>query len=197
MTRDQRRKPDNEPFNVSEVIKLVFDDIYMGKYREKCFIQPTHYTDHPILQMLFHEVSLNKTKNEKTCDDIFYEYLHQYQNQTNKAYFILMLKFVILFRECMNISKQKEVPGGKSGAEVDTSLDQPSPIYKKEYSSVSNAENAPELCNEFITEFMENNNYFKIEDEWERNEIIELIQHFCYWLHKNEYTQSKLSLLSC
>ena len=30
----------------------------------------------------------------------------------------------------------------------------------------------------------------------ERNEIIEMIQHFCIWLFKNEYTKSKLSLAS-
>jgi hypothetical protein len=26
------------------------------------------------------------------------------------------------------------------------------------------------------------------------NEILDLIQHFCIWLFKNEYTKSKLSL---
>ena len=41
--------------------------------------------------------------------------------------------------------------------------------------------------------FMEPNNFFDL-DENDRNEIIEIIQHFCIWLFKNEYTKSKLSL---
>ena len=43
---------------------------------------------------------------------------------------------------------------------------------------------------------MEPNNFFGIEDQDEKNEIIEIIQHFCIWLFKNEYTKSKLSLAS-
>ena len=40
------------------------------------------------------------------------------------------------------------------------------------------------------------NNFFEIEDQDDKNEIIEIIQHFCIWLFKNEYTKSKLSLSS-
>ena len=55
-------------------------------------------------------------------------------------------------------------------------------------------ETLPELCNEFYTEFMESNNFFGITEEKEKNELIEIIQHFCIWLFRNEYTKSKLSL---
>ena len=43
---------------------------------------------------------------------------------------------------------------------------------------------------------MEPNNFFGIENNDEKNEIIEIIQHFCIWLFKKEYTKSKLSLAS-
>ena len=54
-------------------------------------------------------------------------------------------------------------------------------------------ENLPNLCNEFYAEFMEPNNFFDLTEN-EKDEIIEIIQHFCLWLFKNDYTKSKLSL---
>ena len=41
---------------------------------------------------------------------------------------------------------------------------------------------------------MEPNNFFDLDENVEKDEIIEIIQHFCIWLFKNEYTKSKLSL---
>ena len=55
-------------------------------------------------------------------------------------------------------------------------------------------EKIPELCNEFDKEFMESSNFFGIKKKKEKREIIEIIQHFCIWLFKSEYTKSKLSL---
>ena len=52
------------------------------------------------------------------------------------------------------------------------------------------------MCNEFYGEFLEPNNFFGIEDSDDQNEIIDIIQHFCIWLFKNDYTKSKLSLAS-
>ena len=57
-------------------------------------------------------------------------------------------------------------------------------------------EGLPDLCNEFYGEFMEPNDFFGIDNQEEKNEIIEIIQHFCIWLFKNDYTKSKLSLAS-
>ena len=179
-------KTPEESYNTSDIVKLVFDDIFV-KYSTQCFNQLMHYTDHPVLQMLFNEVPINqKEKNVKTCDDIFYEYINFVKERTNKNYFILVLKFILLFRECMNFSRQ-------TPAEPDTNG---SFVVKKEYSSHNQADTAPDLCNEFVTEFLENNDYFGIASEPDRYEIIELIQHFCSWLHLNQYTQSRLSRIS-
>ena len=122
----------------------------------------------------------SKPKNEKTCDEVFYEYLHTFINKTNKTYFSLLLKFILLFRECYDISKTKD-----SKDEI-----------KKAVTDTITPEGLPDLCNEFYGEFMEPNNFFGIENNDEKNEIIEIIQHFCIWLFKNEYTKSKLSLAS-
>ena len=145
------------------------------------FSKPKTYKDNPVLANLVSKKGLsNKPKNEKTCDEVFYEYLYSFMNKTNRKYFSLLLKFILLFRECYDLSKNKE----KS---------------EKEKAVVTNTlppEGLPDLCNEFYGEFMEPNNFFGIYEAEEKNEIVEIIQHFCIWLFKNEYTKSKLSLAS-
>ena len=42
---------------------------------------------------------------------------------------------------------------------------------------------------------MENNDFFEMNED-EKIEFIEIIQHFCIWLFKNDYTKSKLILSS-
>ena len=68
--------------------------------------------------------------------------------------------------------------------------------YERPLSIDNTSEDVILLCNEFYGEFMEKNNFFGIYEPQDRNEIIEIIQHFCIWLFKNEYTKSKLSLAS-
>ena len=129
----------------------------------------------PILKSLLDKKEINKEKNEKNCNDVFYEYLKSFKDMVNTKYFILMTKFVILFRECFDKNKYKE-DDKKVG--------------------ILNPEGLPDLCNEFYGEFLETSDFFGINKQEERDEIIELIQHFCIWLFKNDYTKSKLSLAS-
>lgn len=91
-----------------------------------------------------------------------------------------MVKFTLLFRECYDINKNKDNKDEN----------------KKSVTSTISPDGLPDLCNEFYGEFLEPNNFFGIYEPSERDEIIEIIQHFCIWLFKNEYTKSKLSLAS-
>ena len=95
----------------------------------------------------------------------------------NETYFKFLLKFILLFKECYDLSKTKEQK----------------PEEKKAVTDNITPENLPDLCNEFYGEFMEPNNFFDLTEN-EKDEIVEIIQHFCLWLYKNEYTKSKLSL---
>ena len=166
---------------MKNVVEDVFTFLYEGPHKSKLFSHPKTYEDNPILKNLVENNDIsNKPKNEKTCDEVFYEYLHTFKNKTNKKYFSLLVKFVLLFRECYDISKTKDLK------------DEP----KKAVTDSISPEGLPDLCNEFYGEFMEPNNFFGIEEQDEKNEIIEIIQHFCIWLFKNEYTKSKLSLAS-
>ena len=118
----------------------------------------------------------NKDGNVKTCDDAFSEYLISFMNKTNRKYFSLMLKLILLFRECYDISKNKD-------------------RNEEEKQAVTNSlspQELPELCNEFFA-FLEDNG---IIGNGEGNEIVEIILHFCTWLFKNKYTLSRLSLAS-
>ena len=113
-------------------------------------------------------------KTDISCDDIFYLYLREVSKKTNKEYFHFLFKFVFLFRECINRLKKVDKPEN----EVD-------------YTQTANAETVPDTCNEFITEFMDPNDYYGLDT----SELIEAIQHFCYWLYVNHYTTSRLTLL--
>ena len=155
---------------------------------------------------------INKEKKLKNCNEIFYEYLQTFKSKTNENYFILMVKFILLFYECFNLNKSKEkkvaniinsnniVKNEENKNEENKNEENKNEENKNEenkkidYSNLSNAELLPELCNEFYSEFMEPNNFFNLNNENEMNEILDLIQHFCIWLFKNEYTKSKLSL---
>ena len=156
---EEGKNIDNE---IQKIINTVFDDIFKGQYKEKLFSRPHNN---------------NQEKKEKNCNEVFYEYLNTFKNNVNEKYFTLMLKFVILFRECYDKSKNKEISG--DGTKKVGNL---------------NPEGLPDLCNEFYGDFLEPNNFFGIEDQDQKDEIIELIQHFCIWLFRNEYTKSKLSL---
>ena len=121
----------------------------------------------------------NEVGNVNTCDDAFSEYLISFMNKTNRKYFSLMLKLILLFRECYDISKNKD-------------------RNEEEKQAVTNSlspQELPELCNEFFA-FLEDNGFFGIIGIGEVNEIVEIVLHFCTWLFKNKYTLSRLSLAS-
>ena len=50
-----------------------------------------------------------------------------------------------------------------------------------EYTTVCNADFAPLICNEFVTDFLDKKGRQKL---IERNDAIDLTHNFCYWLAK-------------
>ena len=183
-TLNNREPEEGANFDMKELAQEVFKFLYEGAYKQKLFSHPKSYEENPILKNLVENADVvTKPKNERTCDEVFYEYLHVFKDKTNRKYFTLLTKFVLLFRECYDISKTKDIKDDK---------DEP----KKAVTDSISPEGLPDLCNEFYGEFMEPNNFFGLEESYEKNEIIEIIQHFCIWLFKNEYTKSKLSLAS-
>ena len=117
--------------------------------------------------------------NSYNLDELFFLYLKEFAGKTNKDYFWFMIKFIILFRECINKLRENNVK--KEDQSENNKL----------YTQIYNAETVPEICNDFFVEFMEPYQFFGLNKE----ELIELIQHFCYWLYSKQYTQSHLTLL--
>ena len=173
------RKPENEGNNdILPLGQSIFKYIYESSYSDKLFSKPKTVQENIILKNLINKENIsNKPKNEKSCDDIFYEYLVTFMNKTNKKFFSFMVKYILFLREFYNIYKNKDKK------EED----------KKEITNTLLPDELPDLSNEFY-QFMENNHFFGIENG--QNEIVDIIQHFCVWLLNNEYTKSKLSLAS-
>ena len=114
-----------------------------------------------------------------TCDETFAYYLYDVCPKVNSEYFHFIIKFIILFRECINNYRSKNSEQSNEGG-------------SKEFTTYGNSETVPDLCNEFITDFMEINDYFGLDT----NELIEIIQHLCYWLYMKSFTASRLTLLN-
>ena len=117
--------------------------------------------------------------NSYNLDELFFLYLKEFAGKTNKDYFWFMMKFIVLFRECINTLRENNIK--KEDQSENNKL----------YTQIYNAETVPEICNDFFVEFMEPYKFFGLNKE----ELIELIQHFCYWLYSKQYTQSHLTLL--
>lgn len=140
-------------------------------YSDKIFTKLTNGENHLLLKSI---EKLSKSKSEEKSsiiDDIFAEYILENYPQSNREYFQFLVKFVTLFRECINKLKNEN---------------------NIEFSQANTAEQVPDFCNEFITDFMENNDYFGLDT----NELIDIIQHFCNWLYENKFTTSRLTLLA-
>jgi hypothetical protein len=142
----------------------------MNDFKGKIFTKYNSVEELPFLKEL--ENQYNSSAEKTTCDQIFASYVVEFFPQTNRAYIIFLLKFVTLFRECINHFKTVE--------------------GSPEHTQINTADGVPDLCNEFITEFMENNDNFHLET----TELIEIIQHFCNWLYESKHTTSRLTLLS-
>jgi hypothetical protein len=191
--KDQRRKAESdEDFKMTDFVEAAFNDIFVN-FKDKCYSQNfMKPSDHPLLNLIMNPIKLTHYENNDvvengtrkgTCDEVLYGYIKECSEKANKEYFRFSFKFVLLFRECINKFKQDEVIKSDDGV-------------PRTFTEVNPAEQAPDLCNEFITEYMENADFFGLNLDRERLELIEVIQHFCHWLYDKNYTTSRLTLLS-
>lgn len=57
---------------------------------------------------------------------------------------------------------------------------------------MNSAEHAPEICNEFVTIYMEKN---KTKADISKADQIDLTINMCHWLFEKQYTCSKLTMI--
>jgi hypothetical protein len=167
---EPRKVIPNQQKTLIDLVDNSFEHLFTH-YKALLFQNLNSFTEHN-LYIKVKERNIDEEKEAKTADEAFAKYICDVFKQTNMEYFLFVTKFVILFRECIN--KYRALENGD------------------EYMKVSTAETVPDLCNEFITEFMEGNDYFGLDT----NELIEIIQQFCHWLYENKYTTSRLTLVS-
>ena len=132
----------------------------------------------------------NLTEDDKAamkCDEIFSLYLREVAQTVRQSVYSTILKFVLLFRECLNeYGWEKRKENDPEGAKKNPRKE------NVEFCSENNAEHAPEICNELVTVFLEQ----KKDSDLQRTESIDFTRHFCHWLFIKGYTCSKLSMIN-
>ena len=158
--------------NYDNAVSIAFE-IYTDYSNQKFFKYLKEPKQNPILRNLLNKHDLFFP----ICDDIFTEYLMYIHSLTNESYFIFVLKFILLFREYINLKMKEEKK-----------------YFEKEYTSLENANYIPDFCNDFFSIYL-SENYFGYNNN-DIEELIELIQHFCRWLLVKNYSSIKLDLVS-
>lgn len=164
----KRKKQEGENYDYTKGLRESLNELFL---RFGNILNP-HKKD--IDSNLLLNLNLNESKTtdgKYSYDHVIHLYLKEMSEKLTLSYFKFACKFNYLFRECFNNLKKME-------------------LNIEDFSSTNSPDDVPDKCNEFITEFMENNNYFELDS----NEIIEIIQHFCHWLYEKGFTQSVLSL---
>ena len=164
------------PNNYEKAVYSVFL-IYKDFSTKKFFKFLKKPVENPILYNLLIKKNYNNGIFFPVCDDIFSEYLMFFHPMTNEKYFIFVLKFILLFRESINLKMKSEEK-----------------YVFIEYTSLENANCIPNFCNDFFSCYLSQNYFGYCNSDIE--ELIELIQHFCKWLLIKKYTFVKLDLMS-
>ena len=141
--------------------------------------------EHPFLGKFLldkHDVNIKINDEKEISDKVFMDYLNKMSLHVNPNYFTTLIIFVTLFREFVNITELKK----KNIKEKNFNND-------VEYTSVNSAEDVPDLSNEFINDFLESDK--KLFD-FNKEDSIDLTQNFCHWMYENNFTSSKLTLIS-
>ena len=153
-----------ETKDICKIFCQIFDE-----FKETLLKNYNSAKNYPLWNCLQDEAIIRDKKN---CDDIFAEYLRQVANYTNSEYFATVMKFVVLYRECIN-----KYGWIKFKAQEKT----------LEYSIENDAEYIPELANELVLSYLS-----EYDCTFPVMERINLTINFCEWLILNGYTCIKI-----
>lgn len=123
---------------------------------------------------------------------IFALYLLEVSPHLRREFYREFAFFVLMYRKALN----------KIGWEIKSKLSGKGQDETKEFSETINGEYMPEICNDFITEILQDylKTYdlkgFKVlgPDVFQIRNAVFLTQHFCNWLNFQKYTHSRLVL---
>ena len=126
--------------------------------------------------------SNNNLDENSKCDDVLAFYLFKVARNSKEECFEKVLRFVILFRECLNYMYKDTIVNKTNDS-----------IIHKDFSEEFTCEDAPDISNEFILEFLQTDQMIM---GYSKEEAIDLTQNLCQWLYDNNFTCSKLSLIN-
>ena len=126
--------------------------------------------------------SNNNLDENSKCDDVLAFYLFKVARNSKEECFEKVLQFVILFRECLNYMYKDTIVNKTNDS-----------IIHKDFSEEFTCEDAPDISNEFILEFLQTDQMIM---GYSKEEAIDLTQNLCQWLYDNNFTCSKLSLIN-
>jgi formyltetrahydrofolate hydrolase len=164
-----------ETQNIEKELRSAFQKIYVEHKTDKILDYNNYESQEFFTKVMEYCNNPRQLDQEKSkCTEVFAEYLYSVAKVSNSETFEKIVIFITLFRECLNGMNKKE---GSQNV-----------IYTEE----NNAEDAPDISNEFVTEYLENEQVYGFQKE----EVIDITQNFCQWLYDHNYTCSKLSLIS-
>jgi len=131
---------------------------------------------YPLLKL----IEKPEEREAKNCDMIFCEYLMQVSKLTNPEYFATIVKFIILYRECVN-----KYGWLKFENRITTDIEQ---LKTNEYTLTSYMEFIPDLANELVLSYLPEHKY-----PISINDCTNLAINFCTWLLNNGYTCLKIT----
>ena len=177
----EKRKGKTPTENINNIAKRAFIIIYEENKEKVMKIKKEEkmkiYNDieeHPFLARFIKEEHIDKfiDKND-IIDNVLILYLNHIAKICNENYYEKLVVFITLFREYINIFHKTS--------------------NNKEYTTIKNAQDVPNMCNEFINEFLfpdENEINFGLE----KQEVIDLTTNLCSWMYTHDFTELKIYL---
>ena len=134
-----------------------------------------------------------------SIDKIMAIYLRYVAERVNAEFYATVLKFIILYRDCLNFygwrkraeGELRELKEHLEEIRINARIESFRPQREKfEYTEVNNGEFVPEICNEFVTVYYDEKQLML---KLNLQSAIDLTLNFCHWLYSNGHTSSQLS----
>ena len=190
----ENRKGTTNYDDFEKSIKDAFNELYSHENNDRNKSKEmkiySNIEEHPFLGKFLldkHDVNIKIDDEKEVSDKVFMDYLNKMSLHVNPIYFTKLIIFVTLFREFVNINEFK-----KKNKDLNNEIDLNN-NDNTEYTSVNSAEDVPDLSNEFINDFLDTD---KILFGFNKEDSIDLTQNFCHWMYENNFTSSKLTLIS-
>ena len=133
----------------------------------------------PLMLKEGEELEPKRMSEHKNCEKILAEYLCSMSSKVNEKFFMTLVIFARLYKDCMNengwniLGKYKTITAEERTAE---------------FAKTNDAEHLPETCNVFINQYL-----LKDYPNFDQNIASDLTFHLCEWLYSKEYTHTRIS----